>query len=116
MTLPILDPARLAKLERLGGRTLVTQLIDSFAAEAPARRDALSRAAAAGDLAALGATAHLLVAGAGQLGAAALSAEARTAEEAARRGERAEALALAPGLLATLDAALAALAQARNTP
>lgn len=113
---PLLDLARLAKLERLGGRALVTQLIDSFTTQGPGRRSVLSEAASEGDLAALAEVAHLLVAGAGQLGAASLSEQARVAEEAARRGDRAEVRALAPRLLATFDASLAALAAARETP
>lgn len=116
MTLPILDPARLAKLERLGGRDLVLQLIDSFTTQGPERRNVLCQAASGGDLEALAEVAHLLVAGAGQLGAASLSQQARVAEEAARRGDRAEVQALAPGLLSTFDASLAALAAARETP
>ena len=116
MTLPILDPARLAKLERLGGRDLVSQLIDSFTSQGPDRRSILAQAAAGGDLTALADVAHLLVAGAGQLGAASLSQLARAAEEAARRGDRAEVEALTPTLLATFDASLAALALARETP
>jgi HPt (histidine-containing phosphotransfer) domain-containing protein len=116
MTLPILDPARLAKLERLGGRDLVTQLIDSFTTQGPERRQVLSQAASGGDLRALADVAHLLVAGAGQLGAAALSEQAQRAEEAARRGDLAEVQALAARLLSTFDASLAALAAARETP
>ena len=116
MTLPILDPSRLAKLERLGGRDLVSQLIDSFMTQAPGRRNLLAAAAGRGDLSALAEVAHLLVAGAGQLGAAALSQQARATEEAARRGDRAEVEALTPDLLATFDASLAALALARETP
>ena len=116
MTLPILDPARLAKLERLGGRDLVVQLIESFTSQGAGRRRALHDAAAGGDLADLAEVAHLLVAGAGQLGAASLSAQARAAEEAARRGDLAEVQALTPALLETFDASLAALAHARETP
>lgn len=116
MTLPILDPARLAKLERLGGRDLVTQLIDSFLTQGPDRRAVLAAGSADGDLTALAEVAHLLVAGAGQLGAAALSQQARATEEAARRGDHAEVRALAPDLLTTFDASLAALARARETP
>ncbi len=115
MTLPILDPARLAKLERLGGRELVSQLIDSFTSQGPGRRGVLATAGASGDLASLAGGAHLLVAGAGQLGAASLSQQARAAEEAARRGDRAQVEALTPVLLTTFDASLAALAQARET-
>ncbi|HVX87810.1 MAG TPA: Hpt domain-containing protein [Gemmatimonadales bacterium] len=116
MTLPILDPARLAKLERLGGRDLVAQLIDSFTTQGPERRNVLSQAASGGDLDALAEVAHLLVAGAGQLGAASLSEQARAAEEAARRGDRTAVQALAPRLISTFDASLAALAAARETP
>ena len=114
MTDPILDPARFTQLRRIGGQDLITQLIDTFAAEAPARRAALAQAHATGDLTALADAAHILVAGGGQLGAVALAAEARAVEEAARGGNASGALARAPTLLTTFDAALAALAQARE--
>jgi len=114
MTDPILDPSRLDRLERLGGRALVTEMIDTFVAAATARRAALQQALATGDLVELANGAHTIVAGAGQLGATTLSTEARAVEEAARLGDTATALGGTPALLASYDAALAALAQARE--
>jgi HPt (histidine-containing phosphotransfer) domain-containing protein len=114
MTDAILDRSRLTRLERLGGRELVIEMIDTFAAAAPARRAALERTLSTGDLGALADAAHTIVAGAGQLGAIALSAEARAVEEAARLGDATAALGGTPALLVSYDAALAALAQARE--
>ena len=110
-----LDPTKLARLHRIGGRDLVLQLIDSFMGESAARRDTLVRAHAGGDLTALANAAHTVVAGAGQLGAMTLATEAREVEEAARRGDEAAAQDRTPALLATFDTALAALTQARET-
>ncbi len=114
MSDPVLDPSRLARLERLGGRALVDEMIDTFAAAAAARRAALQHALAAGDLAALADAAHAIVAGAGQLGAGPLRADARRVEESARQGDATPALGATPALLASFDAALAALGQARE--
>lgn len=109
-----LDPALIDRLRRIGGDALLGALIDSFAGAAPARVEALRAAATKGDLEWLAGTAHLIVAGAGQLGATALSASARTLEEAARRGDRDRASALVPALITEIDTALAALATFRN--
>lgn len=114
MSDPILDPTRLERLHRLGGRDLVLQLIETFADAAPARRAALELALANRDLAGLADAAHSIVAGAGQLGATALSADSRAMEEAARRGDADTAVGRTPGLLVTYDAALAALHLARE--
>ena len=114
MTDPVLDHSRLARLERLGGRTLVNEMIDTFAAAATVRRAALQQALAAKDLTALADAAHAIVAGAGQLGAAILMADARRVEEAARSGDAAAALGATPALLASFDTALTALGQARE--
>jgi hypothetical protein len=111
MAAPVLDPARLAKLHRLGGRELVVQLLDSFLAEGPARRSTLHGA----DLAAVGAVAHLLVAGAGQLGASALCDAARQVDEGVRAGDPALRTTLIPQLHSAFDEAVAALAHARET-
>lgn len=108
-----LDPALIARLRRIGGDALLGSLIDSFAAESPERIEALRRAAATGDLDQLAAAAHLIVAGAGQLGATALSTDARTLEESAREGARDRAIAMVPALLTGYDVALAALARIR---
>jgi HPt (histidine-containing phosphotransfer) domain-containing protein len=110
-----LDPTKLERLHRIGGSDLVRQLLDSFLQEGRARREALARAHAGGDLGTLADAAHTVVAGAGQLGAMQLAAEAREVEQAARRGDAAAARTLTPALLTTFDSALAALTQARET-
>src|SRR5690349_6282997 len=112
---PELDPALIARLARIGGPDLVRRMIDTFLEEAPARQAALTSATTSGDLETLAGTAHTIVAGAGQLGATTLAAEARSVEEAVRRGEGAEALRLAPALTRRFAAALTALAAARET-
>ena len=114
MTDPVLDHSRLARLERLGGRTLVNEMIDTFAAAGTIRRAALQHALAAEDLTALADAAHTIVAGAGQLGAATLMADARRVEESARSGDAAAALGATPALLSSFEMALTALAQARE--
>ena len=103
-----IDQSRLARLERIGGRALVIELIGTFTTAAPARRAALERALAGKDLGALAEAAHSIVAGAGQLGAMALMEEARRVEEAARTGDGTAALGATPALLSTFDTALAA--------
>ena len=114
MTDAELDPALIARLIRLGGRDLLTQLIDTFAADAPGRREALTRAFDSRDLPALAAAAHAIVAGAGQLGATRLSDDARALEQAARRGDAPATAERLPPFLTRFDAALAALAHARE--
>jgi hypothetical protein len=111
MAAPVLDPARLAKLHRLGGRDLVVQLLDSFLAEAAPRRSALHGA----DAAVVGAVAHQLVAGAGQLGANVLSEIARQVDEGVRANDPALRSTLIPQLHLAFDEAIQALAHARET-
>ena len=114
MTDTELDPALLARLVRIGGRDLLVQMIDAFASDAPGRREALVAALQRRDLPALASAAHAIVAGAGQLGASALSADARALEQCAQAGDAAGAAARVPPLLDRFAAALAALAAARE--
>jgi HPt (histidine-containing phosphotransfer) domain-containing protein len=111
MTAPALDPTRLTKLRKIGGDALVTALIDSFVAEAPARRAIL----AGEDVESTAQVAHTLVAGAGQLGATLLADGAREVEEAYRTKDLAAMRRLAPQLLTLYDDALAALQRFRET-
>jgi HPt (histidine-containing phosphotransfer) domain-containing protein len=106
-----LDPTRLTKLRKIGGDSLVTALIESFLAEAGARRAALQ----GDDPDAIGHVAHTLVAGAGQLGADSLAAQAKALDEAYRLGDHAAVHRLATQLLTTYDDALAALRHYRET-
>jgi len=114
MNAPSIDHSRLARLERIGGPALVSEMIATFAAAAPARRTALQQALAARDLAALAEAAHAIVAGAGQLGAMTLMEEARRVEESARTGDGAAALGATPALLSSFDTALAELGRIRE--
>jgi len=111
MPSPALDPARLEKLARLGGRELVVQLIDSFLEQAPARRRTMD----AGTIEEIGQVAHQLVAGAGQLGAGPLCDVARSVDESVRRGDRAALSDQIPQLIHAHEEALAALHGARET-
>jgi HPt (histidine-containing phosphotransfer) domain-containing protein len=111
MSPPVLDPARLEKLGRLGGRALVVQLIDSFLEQGPARRRALD----GGRLEDVGHVAHQLVAGAGQLGATPLCEVARTVDESARRGDRVALGDQIPQLITALEEATAALRRAKES-
>ena len=111
---PVLDLSRLTRLEQLGGRDLVTTMIETFTTAATARRATLQQALSTGDLVALADAAHTIVAGAGQLGAATLAAAARAVEEAARNGDSTTALGRTPALLVSYDTALAALRQTQE--
>jgi hypothetical protein len=106
-----LDPARLTRLRKLGGDDLVHALIDSFLAEAPARRALLEGE----DATAIAHVAHTLVAGAGQLGAGPLSDGARALEEAVRGSDPATMRQLKLRLITTFDDALVALRRFRET-
>lgn len=106
-----LDPTRLTKLRKIGGDALVTALIESFLAEAPARRQILLGE----DAEAVAQVAHTLVAGAGQLGATLLADGARSVEEAHRTEDLATMRRLTPQLLTLYDDALAALQRFRET-
>lgn len=108
---PDLDPALTARLVRLGGRDLLVRMVEAFSADAAAREAALSGTP---DLATVAATSHAIVAGAGQLGATRLSAEARQVEEAARTGNEAEVRRRLPGLLDLYRSALVALHHLRE--
>jgi HPt (histidine-containing phosphotransfer) domain-containing protein len=106
--MPTRDPAALTMLERVGGPSLVTRMINLFLDHAPRRladiRAALARrdasALARRDASALSAAAHTLKSSASQLGATDLA-------DLCQRLESAD-LAQAADLLPDLDAALAA--------
>lgn len=110
MTDAALDPTKLAKLKKIGGDALVTALLESFLAEADARRATLE----GDDPDAISHVAHTLVAGAGQLGLTLLAERARSLDEAHRRGDHAEVRQLATQILTAYDEALAALRRYRE--
>jgi HPt (histidine-containing phosphotransfer) domain-containing protein len=68
------DPAILYKLEKLGGKSLVAKLFDSFLDHTPERVSACLAGIAAGDLSAVGMAVHSLKSSAGNLGAVGLLA------------------------------------------
>jgi HPt (histidine-containing phosphotransfer) domain-containing protein len=111
---PVLDPAPLARLRRLGGAALAQQMLALFREAAPQRLAAVRAAAAAGDLPALARAAHALVSNAGNVGGTELMECARSLEAAGTEGRAAD----VPVLVERLDAAflrlLASLAAAER--
>lgn len=82
-----IDPAALARLERLGGPAFVRQMIDLYLDYAPGRIAAAQAALAAGDLPALEQAVHPLRSGSGNLGATAVLQLAQRLETAAHQHE-----------------------------
>lgn len=68
----VLDAAVLERLVRIGGQDLLIRMIDLYLEHAPARMDAIRRAAGGRDWAGLYQAAHSLKATAGNVGARAL--------------------------------------------
>jgi len=77
----------LKELREPGQPDPLAELIDLFFKDARPRLDAMSTAAAAGDLAKLGATAHTLKGSASNLGARQLAALCWTLEKQAKAGD-----------------------------
>ncbi len=89
-TPPPLDPQRLQSLHRLGeitGKPLVREIIESYLAETPQRRERLRDALRQADADALVFAAHSLVGISAQLGAVRVSAVSARLEQQARRAE-----------------------------
>jgi HPt (histidine-containing phosphotransfer) domain-containing protein len=80
---PDLDPAALARLERLGGAPFVVRLLTLFGDEAPAKVAGVHASLAARDAAQLAYWAHSLISSASNLGAPTLWELARAIERAA---------------------------------
>ena len=110
---PILDPAALARLQRIGGDGLVAAMLDSFEQNARTRVEAAHAAAASGDAQALSDAAHALKSSAGNVGASSLQLDAQRVER-----ESLEAGADLAALARTLEEGLArareAIAAARR--
>jgi HPt (histidine-containing phosphotransfer) domain-containing protein len=96
-----LDPAALARLERLGGPPFVARILDLFLREAPPKVAALRAALDARDADAVAYWAHALVSPSGNLGATRMQTLVRRIERDALAG-RWEPL---PALVAEMETA-----------
>ena len=82
-----IDPAGLARLERMGGRPFVKEMIDLFLEEAPERLAAARHSEQAGDVAAVGEAAHALKSSARNFGATGLANIAEDIEMSVHAGQ-----------------------------
>jgi HPt (histidine-containing phosphotransfer) domain-containing protein len=87
MTEPVLADAAFERLRRIGGATLLRQMIELFLEYGPDRTDALVDGVMAGDAAQVERAAHTLKSTAGNLGAVRLQHAAQAVETAAAQGE-----------------------------
>lgn len=85
------ERAALARLTRLGGHRLASDLAAIYLDEMPKRLEAARDALRGRDAAALAAVAHVMKSGSAQLGATALAAACEATEAAAERGDLARA-------------------------
>jgi HPt (histidine-containing phosphotransfer) domain-containing protein len=83
---PDLDPAALARLERLGGPPFVARILDLFLRDAPPKVAAMRAALDARDADAVAYWAHALVSSSGNLGATRMQALVRRIEQDALAG------------------------------
>lgn len=83
MSAPILDPAAVARLHRIGGDALVGAMLESFEQNGLNRVRAARAAADSGDAQAVSDAAHALKSSAGNVGAASLQLEAQRVEREA---------------------------------
>jgi PAS domain S-box-containing protein len=105
---PPLDPARLSALEDLLPPEGVREFIGMFLAHTEERLGRIAGAAASGDFATVAREAHTIVSTAGNVGAAQLSAIARSLEDACRAEDQAAVAALGAELgRASADASVA---------
>jgi HPt (histidine-containing phosphotransfer) domain-containing protein len=84
---PALDVAALDSLRELGGDAFLTEVIDTFCADAPSLLALLRSSLDAGDTAELRRAAHTLKSNGSTLGADAFAELCRTLEQRARNGE-----------------------------
>jgi histidine phosphotransfer protein HptB len=103
----LLDQAALDELRALGGEEFLSELVDTFLAEAPAQLAALHK----GDVAEVRRAAHTLKSNGATFGAGHFSELCRELEEQAKRSD----LAGAPELAARIEAEYALLAEALRT-
>lgn len=81
--LPVMDPAALERLNRIGGQEFLVEMVELFLEHAPQRLTTANEAFAAGDLATVYRSAHSLKSTAANVGAARLQAMAAALEERA---------------------------------
>jgi len=103
------DMEKLDGLETVMSRDDVLSFVELYLADSAMRLEAIGAALPRGELEMVGRSAHVLVATAGNLGAAAVSASARALEEACRRNDPAAAGLAAERLARTADGARATL-------
>ena len=93
MSIPMLDPAAVDRLRRIGGDKLLRAMLGSFLDNAAARMSAAAAAVAAGDGQGLADAAHALKSSAGNIGATTLQLTAQKVErEAVEEGANLELL------------------------
>lgn len=83
---PSLNGTALARLRRIGGASLVRQMVDLYLAGGPARVQAIAEGAAAGDATRVERAAHALKSSAGNIGAEQLQHTADALEALAAEG------------------------------
>jgi HPt (histidine-containing phosphotransfer) domain-containing protein len=116
-TQPPVDLDELRGAMRAAGiEDIVEPLLDLFTTEGEKGMSQLSSASAAGDLDALGRTAHSLKSSAGNIRAKTLAGLLQELENAASEGDRAKAASLLPLVEAEHAAAVRYLADARRRP
>ena len=109
-----IDPAAIERLRKLGGPAFVAEMIDLFGQYVPGRLAAARDALKSGDLPALAKAVHPLKSSAGNVGARRMLDLARQIEGEAASGAAAGLPALMDRLAAECEAALRALAVARQ--
>jgi two-component system, sensor histidine kinase and response regulator len=83
---PVLEQTALDRLVRLGGATLLREMVELYLAHGPERLHALDEGVAAGDPARVERAAHMLRSSAGNLGAVRLQHTADALEALSARG------------------------------
>ena len=113
---PVLDASALARLRKLGGEKLLSEMIALFLQHAPARLAAARAGNSGGDARAVERAAHSLTSTAANLGAVRVQRLARRVEELAGGGDLASAAQLLPDLEEELARAAALLRAERPEP
>jgi HPt (histidine-containing phosphotransfer) domain-containing protein len=103
---PAVNPSAIALLERIGGETLVRELLSLYRGYVPVRRAEARAACAAGDLEGVRRACHALRSGSAQLGLDAVARLCAECETSAGAGEGTRLCALLDALEAASDEAL----------
>lgn len=105
----VVAPRALALVERVGGRRLLSELVDLYAAHAPTRLAEARVALAAGNTDGVRRACHALKSGSAQLGAMRVADGCAELEARAAAGTIADATVRLDAIATALDVALAAL-------